>query len=106
MSCAVNVIDVTSAVVRLHIETHKCSQSHTQRMMSYGPIYHPVILLHYGLASGGCLATVISPVVVTAVVAICSTVAQLPCPGLIAHCFPAPSHTTVARLRVPFELCK
>lgn len=30
MSCAVNVIDVTSAVVRLHIETHKCSRSHTE----------------------------------------------------------------------------
>lgn len=67
-------------------------------MIDYGPIYHPVIVLHYGLASGCCLVTVISPVVVTAVVAICSAVAQLLCPGLIAHCFSVSPHITVSQI--------
>ncbi len=99
LCCKCDGFDICSCVsIRMHTCTH--------RTMSDGPIYHPVILLHYGLASGCCLATVISPVVVTAVVAICSTVAQLPCPGLIAHCFHTPPHTTAARLLVPFELCK
>lgn len=95
------MIDVTSAVVCVHtyahIETHTRSQPYVRTTMSDGPIYHPVILLHYGLVSGCCLATVISPVVVTAVVAICSAVAQLLCPTLIAHCFPVLPYTTAAR---------
>lgn len=112
MGCTVNVTDMTSAIVYLHayvhahIETHTCSQSYTHKALSDGPVYHPVILLHYGLASSCCLATVISPVVVTAVVAICSAVAQLLCPGLIAHCFAVPPHTTAVRIQVPFILCK
>lgn len=36
--------------------------------------------------------------VVTAVVAICSAVAQLLCPGLIAHCFSVSPHTTVSQI--------
>lgn len=111
LGCTEYVTDMTSAIVYLHtsvhahIETHTCSQSSTHKTVSDGPVYHPVILLHYGLASGCCLATVISPVVVTAVVAICSAVAQLLCPGLIAHCFAVPPHTAV-RIQVPFILCK
>lgn len=100
MGCAVNVMDLTSAIVCLQAYTR--AQSRTHGMMSDGPIYHPVRLLPYGLASGCCLATFISPVVVTAVVAICGTVAQLQCPGLIAHCLQMLPHTTAARLLVPF----
>lgn len=71
-------------------------------MISNGPIYHLVILLHYGPASCCCLATV----VVTTVVAICSPVAQLLCPRLIAHFVSVLPHTTAKSIQVPFILCK
>lgn len=68
-------------------------------MINDSPVYHPILLFHYGLADRRCLATIISSVVVTAVVAICSNVAQLLCPGVIAHCFSVPSHTHTTVLR-------
>lgn len=75
--------------------THICTcvylyahvSAYTHRATDHGPVYRPVILLRYGLASGGCLATVIPLVVVTAVVAICRAIAQLLCPGFKSPLF-------------------
>lgn len=85
------------------VSTHKqtLSQTCTHSAMTDGPIYHPVMRLHYRPASSCCLATVIFPVVVTAVVAVCSSVSQLLCPGLIEHCFHPPAQETTARLWDP-----
>lgn len=96
--CSVKM-NLTYAFVCLHTSRH--SHRHVHRAMTDGPIYHPVTRLHYRPASSCCLATVIFPVVVTAVVAVCSSVSQLLCPGLIEHCFPPPAQETTARLRDP-----
>lgn len=81
---------------------HAHAGAYTHRAIDNDPVYRPVILLRYGLASGCCLVTVISLVVVTALVAICRAVAQLLCPG-----FRSPLCLCVAtRAHLRFSGCK
>ena len=87
---------------RSYRNAHTLLQPYAHRAMTDGLIFHLVMRFHYGPASSCCLATVISPVAVTAAVAICSPVAQLLCPVLIALCFHSSARTPHGRLLVPF----
>lgn len=99
--CFANMMGLTSA----HTETHACSHTHTH---TQNVERWPRLSQCNAVTLWSCVRLLLgnSPPWSSQQWLLFAALLLGGCPGLMAHCFHTPPHTTAARLLVPFELRK